>query len=102
MDNKAPGKVKKLAVIATDDGPVLMWTEPKAKTEMDKAMRYVVYRFGAKERMDLEDPSKIVAITRDSYLNLPYNGGNDTYVYVVTALDRLHNESKPVKKKIKL
>ena len=102
MDNKAPGKVKKLAVIYTDDGPVLMWTEPKAKTEMDKAMNYVVYRFGVKERIDLEDPSKIVAITRDTYLNLPYQDGMESYMYVVTALDRLHNESKPVKKKIKL
>ena len=102
MDNKAPGKVKKLTLIATEDGPVLMWTAPKAKTEMDKAMRYVVYRFGAKEQIDLEDPSKIVAITRENYINLPYNGGNEQFVYIVTALDRLHNESKPVKKKIKL
>ena len=102
MDNKAPKKVKKLAMIDTTDGPILMWTEPKAKTEMDKAKRYVVYRFGAKERIDLENPSKIVAITRDKFLRLSPNGGKERYVYVVTALDRLHNESKPVKKKIKL
>jgi len=102
MDNKAPKKVKKLAMIDTTDGPILMWTEPKAKTEMDKAKRYVVYRFGAKERIDLENPSKIVAITRDKFIRLSPNGGKERYVYVVTALDRLHNESKPVKKKIKL
>ena len=33
---------------------------------------------------------------------LPYNMGQDKYTYVVTALDRLHNESKGVKVKVKL
>ena len=27
------------------DGYILFWTAPKAKDEMDKAVRYVVYRF---------------------------------------------------------
>ncbi|MBR4922187.1 MAG: hypothetical protein IKY99_01020, partial [Bacteroidaceae bacterium] len=75
---------------------------PSAKDEMDKAIQYVVYRFGAKEKIDLNDPSHIVAITRDTFVNLPYEDGKVKYQYVVTALDRLHNESKPVKKKVKL
>ena len=69
---------------------------------MDKAIQYVVYRFGAKEKIDLNDPSHIVAITRDTFVNLPYEDGKVKYQYVVTALDRLHNESQPVKKKVKL
>ena len=55
-----------------------------------------------KEKIDIEDPSKIVAITRDNFILLPYDEGKIKYQYVVTALDRLHNESKPVKKKVKL
>lgn len=35
-------------------------------------------------------------------IKLPYENGKTKYRYVVTALDRLHNESKAVKKKIKL
>ena len=31
-----------------------------------------------------------------------YKGGKVKYTYAVTALDRLHNESKPQKEKIKL
>ena len=101
MDKKAPKKAAKLAVIQTDDGPVLMWTPPTAKTEMDKAVQYVVYRFVKGEPVDLDDPSHILAITRNTYLNVSAaNPGQ--YVFVVTALDRLHNESKPAKKKVKL
>lgn len=102
MDDKAPGKVKKVKMIWTSEGPVLFWTAPKAKNEMDKAVQYVVYRFDNKEKIDLEDPSHIVAITRDTFIPLPYEDGKTKYQYVVTALDRLHNESKPAKKKLKL
>ena len=102
MDNEAPGKVKKLKMTWTYQGPVLMWTAPKAKTEMDKAIQYVVYRFENKEPINLNDPSRIVAITRDNFITLPYQQGKKKYQYVVTALDRLHNESKAAKKKVKL
>jgi uncharacterized lipoprotein YddW (UPF0748 family) len=102
MDNEAPGKVKKLKMTWTYQGPVLMWTAPKAKTEMDKAIQYVVYRFENKEPINLNDPSHIVAITRDNFITLPYQQGKKKYQYVVTALDRLHNESKAAKKKVKL
>ena len=45
---------------------------------------------------------KIVAITYQSALRLNYNGGDTKYTYVVTALDRMSNESVGKKKKIKL
>jgi uncharacterized lipoprotein YddW (UPF0748 family) len=102
MDDKAPGKVRKLKMMWTFQGPVLAWKEPKAKTEMDKAVQYVVYRFDKDEAVDLEDPSHIVEITRENFILLPYEEGKVKYRYVVTALDRLHNESKPAKKNVKL
>ena len=102
IDDKAPEKVKKLKMSWTFKGPVLMWKEPKAKTEMDKAIQYVVYRFDKGEKVNLEDPSKIVTITRENFILLPYEDGKRKFQYVVTALDRLHNESKAVKKTVKL
>jgi hypothetical protein len=102
IDDKAPGKVKKLKMYWTVDGPVLFWTAPKAKTELDKAVQYVVYRFDKNEKVNLNDASKIVSITRDTFIRLPYENGKVKYQYVVTALDRLHNESKAVKTKVKL
>ena len=102
IDKKAPGKVRKVKDIWMSDGYVLFWTAPKAKTEMDKAIEYVIYRFKKGEKRDIEDASKIVCITRDTFYELPYEDGKTTYYYVITALDRLQNESKAVKKKIKL
>lgn len=102
IDNQAPGKVRKLKPVFTQDGYMLFWTAPAFRTEMDRANQYVVYRFDKREPIDLEDASHIVAITADTFYKLPYENGKTKYVYVVTALDRLSNESAGVKKKVKL
>lgn len=102
MDNEAPAKVRKMKPVWTEDGYILFWTALKYKEEMNRAVQYVVYRFNDKEKVNIDDPSHIVAITRDNFYKLPYEDGKTKYRYVVTALDRLHNESKSVGKKIKL
>ncbi len=102
IDKKAPGKARKVAAVWTQDGYILFWTAPKAKKEMDVATRYVVYRFGKGEKVNLNDPSHILTITPDTYYKLPYQNGQEKYTYVVTALDRMQNESKAAKKKVKL
>lgn len=102
IDNEAPAKVRKMKPVWTEDGYILFWTAPKYKEEMNRAVQYVVYRFNDKEKVNIDDPSHIVAITRDNFYKLPYEDGKTKYRYVVTALDRLHNESKSVGKKIKL
>ena len=43
-----------------------------------------------------------MAITQTPYYKLPYEDGKQKFTYVVTALNRLQNESKAVKKKVKL
>lgn len=102
MDDKAPGKVRKLTAMWMSDGYMLFWTAPKAKTAMDEAQQYVVYCFAKGEDRDTSDPSHIAGITHNTFFKLPYDKGQDTYYYIVTALDRLHNESKTVKKKVRL
>ena len=102
MDNEAPAKVRKMKPVWTEDGYILFWTAPKYKEEMNRAVQYVVYRFNDKEKVNIDDPSHIVAITRDNFYKLPYEDGKTKYRYVVTALDRLHNESKSVGMKINL
>lgn len=102
IDNKAPGKVKRLKKVWTEDGLMLFWTAPKASHPMDEARQYVVYRFAKGEKLNLDDPSKIVTITQRTFYRLPYQDGKTKYRYVVTALDRLQNESKPAKRVVKL
>ena len=109
IDHKAPGPVRKPAKIETDDGPVLMWTAPKFKTELDRPIRYVVYRFARGEKVDISNPTHIVALTSHNFLNLSpqtltLNPSPLTqeYTFAITALDRLQNESRPTTIKVKL
>ncbi len=102
IDKKSPKKPKKVKPVWTHDGYILFWTAPKAKKWDDIANKYVVYRFAKGEKVNFDDPSKIVTITYQTFYRLPYEHGTDQYTYVVTALDRMSNESKGVKKKIKL
>ena len=101
IDNTAPDKVKKLKVIDVDGHRVLCWTAPKAKKWNDEAVKYVVYCFDKSESLDIDDPSKIVAITEDTHFELPEQPRKTRQVYVVTALDRMHNESSYKKVKVK-
>ena len=102
IDDKAPKQVKRLSVIWTDDGPILCWTAPKHKGEMNRPVKYVVYRFVKGEKTNLDDATRIIGFTTQPFFPLTYEGGKVKYTYVVTALDRLHNESKGKKEKIKL
>ena len=43
-----------------------------------------------------------MTVTSQTLLKLPYQGGHEKFTYVVTALDRLQNESKGAKVKVKL
>ena len=102
IDKKTPGKVRKLKPVWTSDGYVLFWTAPKGKDWRNTATKYVVYRFDKGEKVNTDDAKKIIAVTPETFLKLPYKDGDQKYVYVVTALNRLQNESKIRKKTVKL
>lgn len=103
IDKKAPRKVVGARLIDTNDGKAIVWlTEKKKKdTALDEPWRYVVYRFDRKEKVNLDDPSKIITITSKPFYNIPKDT-KGRYTYVVTVLDRMQNESKGVKCKVKL
>ena len=102
IDKKAPKAPRKLKVVRMDDGEhVLFWMPPKGKGWQDEAASYVVYRFEKGEPINIDDPSKIVKVTTDCLYMIPA-GQSGRYTYVVTALDRMQNESKIAKKKVKL
>ena len=102
ISKKTTKKVRKLKPVWTSDGYMLFWTAPKGKEWHNTAVSYVVYRFAKGQRQDINDASKIVAVTPNTFCQLPYVKGKDKYTYYVTALNRLHNESKPRKKILKL
>lgn len=102
IDNEAPGKVRKVKKRWTAQGYQLQWQAPKGEGWKDEAHQYVVYRFNRGEEVDLSNPEKIQAVTSSTSFTLPYDKGKTRYVYVVTALDRMSNESAGKKCKVKL
>ncbi len=102
IDGKAPSAPRKVKAIWTSDGYTLFWEAPKGKTWKDAAQKYVVYRFVEGEKVDLTLPQHIVCITPNTWYILPYYKGRERYTYVVTALDRMSNESKGAKVKVRL
>lgn len=102
MHNRAPEEVKKVKTEWTKDGYMLHWQAEQSPLNPELARYFVIYRFEPKEDINLSDPSKIVDITRNSFYKLPYDNGKKKYIYVVTAVDRFHNESNGKHKKLKL
>ncbi len=96
-----PGKPRKLKCINVDGKNILFWTAPKSKHPETIAERYVVYRFDSKERIDLESAANIVAITDDTFYEIPPTAKKTKAVYYVTALNRVGRESAAEKKKVK-
>lgn len=102
MHNHPPQEVKKLQTEWTADGYKLHWQAEQSATNPELASYFVVYRFDNKEPVDLTNPAKIVKITREASYLLPYNNGKQKYHYIVTAVDRFHNESQGKSKKVTL
>ena len=102
IDDDAPSKPKRVKARHEDDGYYLTWKAPRGEGWNDAPYRYVVYCFQPHEPINLDDPSKIVAMPYENRLRLNYQGGQTKYVFVVTALDRMSNESSGKKKKVKL
>ena len=72
----------------------LTWAATPKENKATDVVRYVVYRFADKKSINLEDASAIVVVTPANEFIAKEKG-----VYVVTALDRVNNESpasKPV------
>jgi uncharacterized lipoprotein YddW (UPF0748 family) len=103
MHAKRPKDVKSLKAEWTPQGYTLHWKRNGDPRHPEKAQYYVIYRFGNKEKPNPDDPSKMVMITRNTSYVLPYGNGKEKYKYVVTSVDRFHNESKKGKaKKVRL
>jgi len=99
LHNKRPKNVKSLKAEWTSEGYILHWQQNGDAANPENAQYYVVYRFGKGQKTDLNNPAQIVAITRNNFYKLPYQSGKDKYKYVVTSVDRFHNETKKGKAK---
>ncbi len=86
LSGTRPATVKKVRI----EGNTLSWKAAPSKGKASDAVKYVVYKFDDEENFDFDNADRIVAITTDSSMQVPGDG-----VYVVTAVDRVNNESEP-------
>ena len=97
LDSIAPNPIHSLVPTVESGGVNLNWEIPVTAKDKEPVYGYVVYRFNGDEKVNLSDPKNILHI---SYSPETYYRDNTiikgkTYLYVVTAIDRLKNESDP-------
>lgn len=94
-DNTPPHPVSNVTAQVNGNNVQLSWNKPPATTnELDKARQFVIYRFN-NATANLNDVDAIQLITANDQTTT-FADSNLTpavYYYVVTSLDRFHNES---------
>jgi uncharacterized lipoprotein YddW (UPF0748 family) len=90
LDSIAPA-APVLSATRTGGGAQLKW---QANNPAKEKLRYVVYRFVNNETVDLERSDRILSIQQGNEFTDPGASKVKRPLYVVTALDRMWNESK--------
>ncbi|TWI80212.1 putative secreted protein (Por secretion system target) [Lacibacter cauensis] len=94
-DNTPPQPVSNVTAQVNGNNVQLSWTKPPTTTnELDKARQFVVYRFN-NAAVNLNDVEAIQYVTANDQTTTftDSNLTSTVYYYVVTSLDRFHNES---------
>jgi hypothetical protein len=95
LDSIPPNVPQNFTAHAENRGVILKWQAPLPASDGEGAYGYVIYRFQENEKFDLGDPKNILHIQYDTtslYMDSNVKPGQ-TYFYVITAIDRLKNES---------
>jgi uncharacterized lipoprotein YddW (UPF0748 family) len=96
-DNVPPQAPLNLRATMAPDGLELFWEKPTMASDGDLPRYYVIYRFTPDQHPSPNDPRNIVGIVYEKEEFVDRNLANDQrYIYYVTAVDRLHNESRPI------
>jgi uncharacterized lipoprotein YddW (UPF0748 family) len=102
LDAVPPLPVANLTLRRLRRSVTLSWQSGPLAPDGDAATYYVLYRFAANERSTPNDPRRILALPRPApgfpatYVDTTALPGQ-AYAYYVTAVDRLHNESRPMR-----
>ncbi|MGY0039219.1 hypothetical protein [Pedobacter sp. NJ-S-72] len=99
LDEIVPNIPQGLSAEAVGVGVQLKWAAPLKAEDGETASGYVIYRFeeGERIRISVVNPKNIIKISFEnvtSFLDTSVTKGK-RYNYLVTALDRLKNESDP-------
>ncbi len=95
-DSIAPNRPENLLALQAGDNIVLSWKQPEEAKDREKAYGYVVYRFDEHESIDLDQAQAIKNIYYADITSWEdkHTERGKSYKYIVTAIDRLKNESE--------
>ncbi|MCM1377353.1 MAG: family 10 glycosylhydrolase [Clostridium sp.] len=105
-DNKRPDPVSNIQVVREGGKTFLTWTSPAigSREKETDAVKFVVYEFFPDENPnDISDPQTIIAVTPLNRVLISDDSNPNSVkglTFVVTSLDRMNRESKPVKLKL--
>lgn len=97
LDDIVPNPPQGFKAEALNDGVHLEWTKPFMAQDGETASGYVIYRFEEGEKISVLNAKNILRISFEdftSFIDTTAEKGR-RYNYLVTALDRLKNESDP-------
>jgi uncharacterized lipoprotein YddW (UPF0748 family) len=97
LDDVVPNAPQNFKADAANDGVHLQWNKPFMAEDGETASGYVIYRFDEGEKISVLNPKNILRISFEdfaSFIDTTVEKGK-RYNYLVTALDRLKNESEP-------
>jgi uncharacterized lipoprotein YddW (UPF0748 family) len=97
LDSIGPNAPKNLTAKLNVKSVTLNWQTPDTAEDKEPVYGYVIYRFNVTDTVDLENPKYILHIQYNPDTQYTDNTveRNKHYIYVVTALDRMKNESYP-------
>ena len=96
LDSLAPNPPAQLKATNNLSNIYLTWEKPSPATDGDTARYYVIYRRPKGMAIKPENPAHILTIHASpitAYIDETAQPGK-RYTYAVTAVDRLHNESR--------
>lgn len=96
LDDIDPNPPQELSAQAVETGIQLKWAAPLIASDGETASGYVIYRFDEGEEMDVLHPKHILRISFEEFtffMDTNIEKGK-RYNYLITALDRLKNESE--------
>jgi hypothetical protein len=97
LDSIAPNKPQNLKVKKDNNSINISWSKPQKAIDNDEAYGYVVYRFEGNAAPDINNAEAIKAVfySKSTAWQDTQIEKDRSYTYVVTALDRVKNESEP-------
>lgn len=96
LDSVAPNQPQQLTATALPGKVTLRWTAPLPAKDKEPVYGYVIYRYTGDEKIDTNHPESIISIryNADQVMDDTNTVPNKKYIYVITAIDRLKNESE--------